>query len=459
MTSPIAISLKNISKVFKQYRQPADRLKEIFLPGKSSAKEFWALRNVSFDISKGQTWGIVGRNGAGKSTLLQIIAGTLQPTVGTVQVNGRVSALLELGSGFNPEFTGRQNVHLNSRILGLSQEETAARFDGVAKFADIGDFIDQPVKTYSSGMRARLAFAVASSVDPDILIVDEVLSVGDAAFQRKCFSRMEAIREQGCTILFVSHSAASVVQLCDYGVLMDSGEKLLIADAKTITTQYQRFVYASPEKSKAIRQEIKAATSHRRLEKSTSNLPKESPVSRSGQNIDGGLGEYFNPGLVSKSVVSYSSSSAKIKNPRILNLAGQKVNVLLPGKLYQYCYTVTIIEAVKRVRCGMLLKTIRGLELGGITTHHRGNGLDFLESGTELSVRFEFCARLNAGTYFLNAGVLGFQNDQEVYLDRLIDAVIFRIAPAKDRLTTGYVDFSDGIVSEIMPQPTTRTQR
>ena len=198
--SELAICLKNVSKCFKRYARPVNRLKDLLLPGKSRADEFWALRNINLEVPKGQTLGIVGRNGSGKSTLLQIIVKTLTPTTGEVEVKGRVSALLELGSGFNPEFTGRQNVFFNGQLLGLSQKDIEAKFDRIAAFADIGDFIEQPIKTYSSGMFVRLAFAVATSVEPDILVVDEALSVGDEAFQRKCFARIHTIQERGGTI-------------------------------------------------------------------------------------------------------------------------------------------------------------------------------------------------------------------------------------------------------------------
>jgi len=221
--SEIAISLTNVSKCYKRYNRPLDRLKEIVLPGRSRAQEFWALRDINLEVAQGDTLGIVGQNGSGKSTLLQIIAGTLTPTTGEVWVNGRVSALLELGSGFNPEFTGRQNVFFNGQILGLSREEIAAKFDSIAAFADIGDFLDQPVKTYSSGMVVRLAFAVVANIDPTILIVDEALAVGDARFQARCMKRIRQLKEQGVTILFVSHDSASVKMLCTRAALMDYG--------------------------------------------------------------------------------------------------------------------------------------------------------------------------------------------------------------------------------------------
>ena len=223
MSEELAISLRGVSKCFKRYDRPVDRLKELLIPGKSRAQEFWALRDIDLDVPKGQTLGIVGRNGSGKSTLLQIIAGTLTPTTGTVQVNGRVSALLELGSGFNPEFTGRQNVFFNGQLLGLTKAEVEERFDTIAAFADIGDFIDQPVKTYSSGMFVRLAFAVAVHVDPEVLIVDEALSVGDGIFVHRCMLKVQEFQDRGGTILFVSHDVGSVTRLCSYCVWLKSG--------------------------------------------------------------------------------------------------------------------------------------------------------------------------------------------------------------------------------------------
>ena len=220
MGEEIAISLNNVSKCFKRYERPIDRLKEIFLPHKTYAQEFWALRDISFNLIKGETVGIIGRNGAGKSTLLQLICQTLTPTTGEVKVNGRVSALLELGAGFNPEFTGRENVYMNGAIMGLSKQDVDTRFDMVAAFADIGDFIDQPVKNYSSGMYVRLAFASAINVDPDILIVDEALAVGDMFFQAKCMAKMKKMMDNGVTVLFVSHDVSSVKSLCKKSIYL-----------------------------------------------------------------------------------------------------------------------------------------------------------------------------------------------------------------------------------------------
>lgn len=225
MSSEVAIRVSGLSKCYHIYDRPQDRLKQTLWRGrKQFFREFWALRNVSFEVRRGDAVGIIGRNGSGKSTLLQMIAGTLTPTSGSVEVNGRVAALLELGSGFNPEFTGRENVYMNGAILGLSQEEIDRRFDGIAAFADIGDFIDQPVKTYSSGMIVRLAFSVSVNVEPDILIVDEALAVGDMAFQFKCMERLERLTKSGVTLLFVSHDIGAVKAFCHHVLYLSKGE-------------------------------------------------------------------------------------------------------------------------------------------------------------------------------------------------------------------------------------------
>src|SRR6478672_3840406 len=234
MSSDIAIKVEHLSKCYQIYSQPRERLKQFILPAlqgmigqqpKQYFRDFWALQDVSFEVRKGETVGIIGRNGSGKSTLLQLICGTLNPTSGSLQAHGRIAALLELGSGFNPEFTGRENVYLNGSLLGLSSAEIDVKFDDIAAFADIGEFIERPVKTYSSGMVVRLAFAVQAMVDPDILIVDEALSVGDEKFQRKCFARLEELKSRGTSILFVSHSGSQIVELCERALLLEHGAR------------------------------------------------------------------------------------------------------------------------------------------------------------------------------------------------------------------------------------------
>lgn len=250
-SNDIAVRVTNLSKRYEIYGTPRDRLKQFVLPrlrgivGKARKqyfREFWALKDVSFEVKTGETIGIIGRNGAGKSTLLQILCGTLTPTGGTVEINGRVAALLELGAGFNPEFTGRENIYLNASVLGLSKEEIDARFDDIAAFADIGDFIEQPVKTYSSGMYVRLAFAVIVHVDADILIIDEALAVGDAFFVQKCMRFLRGFMERG-TVLFVSHDTGAVVNLCSYAIWLQQGAVKLAGSPKEIAEQYLKEQY------------------------------------------------------------------------------------------------------------------------------------------------------------------------------------------------------------------------
>ena len=239
MSSDIAISINNVSKAYQIYDRPFDRLKQmIFGARRKYHEEFLALQNINFDVRKGETVGIVGRNGSGKSTLLQIICGTVTPTSGEVEKRGRVSALLELGSGFNPEFTGRENVYMNGTILGLGKQDIDERFDKIAAFADIGNFLDSPVKHYSSGMFARLAFSVAIHVDPDILIVDEILAVGDSAFQRRCLAKFYQIRESGCSILFVSHDQYQVKSVCQRALYLDHGKQKMFGPAGRVIDQY-----------------------------------------------------------------------------------------------------------------------------------------------------------------------------------------------------------------------------
>lgn len=241
MNAQTVIHLECVSKCYKMYSKPSDRLKElIFGRFREFHEKFWALKDVTLDINKGDSVGIIGVNGSGKSTLLQIIAGTLHPSSGKITVDGRVSALLELGSGFNPEFTGLENVYLSGRILGLSEQEISAKLEDILAFADIGNFIHQPVKTYSSGMYVRLAFSVAVSVDPDILIVDEALSVGDAIFQQKCMKRFYEIRDSGCTILFVSHDSYQVNSICNKAIYINHGKIEAFGDAKTVVDIYSQ---------------------------------------------------------------------------------------------------------------------------------------------------------------------------------------------------------------------------
>lgn len=247
-----AIRAENLSKSYVTYERPLDRLKQYIAGGKKHyGRTFNALSNVSFELRKGQVLGLVGKNGAGKSTLLQLVCQTLKPSSGQLEVNGRIAALLELGAGFNPEFSGRENVHLNAAVLGLTDDEIASRFDSIVAFSGIGDFIEQPVKTYSSGMYVRLAFAIATSVDPDILIIDEALSVGDGAFARQSFDRIMTLKNGGATILFCSHSMYHIEAICDQALWLDKGNTVMMGKPSEVTDAYRDFLIQTDQPAQA----------------------------------------------------------------------------------------------------------------------------------------------------------------------------------------------------------------
>jgi len=442
MLSDVAIKVENLSKCYHIYNKPNDRLKQMLVGGlKQYYNEYWAVQGVSFEIKKGETVGIVGRNGSGKSTLLQLICGVLNPTHGSVQVNGRVAALLELGSGFNPDFTGRENVYLNGAVLGLSKKEIDDRFDEIAAFADIGTFIEQPIKTYSSGMMMRLAFAVAINVEPQVLIIDEALSVGDELFQRKCFSRIEAIRAKGCTILFVSHSGAQVVELCDHAILMDSGNMLAAGGPKNIVACYQKLLYVPAEKRESIREQICKKT-ELALDSTVAKEvnPKNGSTSLDSKN---GFKDYLDLNLKPNSTIEYESNGAYIDTPFVFTLSGQKVNNLTCGETYKYKYSVRFTKSATNVRFGMLIKTTNGVELGGaLSASSYQDSLSYVEAGVSYCIEFKFTCSLNPGMYFMNAGVVGEVDGKETYLHRIIDVAAFRVMQVDSNLATAIVDFN-----------------
>ena len=449
----IAVRLEGLSKCYHVYDRPKNRLKQAFVPKlkalaglavKNYFREFWALRSVSLEVKRGETVGIIGRNGSGKSTLLQIICGTLAPTTGLAATRGRVAALLELGAGFNPEFTGRENVYMNGAILGMSRAEIEARYSEIVSFADIGDFIDQPVKHYSSGMYARLAFAVAISVDPDILIVDEALSVGDELFQRKCFARIEQIKRNGGSILLVSHTASTVVSLCDRAILLHAGERLFTGSPKLAVSWYQKLMNAPEDRFEFITEEIRSLD--RRHSASEDGPHDGAGVEKTDADVPTSEVE-ANPGydssLVSKSMVVYETKGARISNPRILDLGGYHVNQLHRGERYRVCYEVTFERDVPAVRFRCLIKTLNGVELGGGTfPGMRSDGVS-IRAGETVNVVLEFSCNLDAGTYFINCGL----SDHFESLHRILDAIVFRVESASDSHSFGIVDF--GFVGEV----------
>jgi lipopolysaccharide transport system ATP-binding protein len=397
----ISISLKNVSKCFKRYAQPTDRLKEIMLPGKSRADEFWALKNINLDIFKGETVGIVGRNGSGKSTMLQIIAGTMTQTTGEVQVKGRVSALLELGSGFNPEFTGRQNVFFNGRILGLTQKEIEDKFDEIAAFADIGDFIDQPVKTYSSGMFVRLAFAVAVNVDPEILIVDEALAVGDIVFQHRCMRRMRALMDSGVTTLFVSHDCGAIKTLCNRAVMIHDGEIYTTGLPNPVIIEYLKLVTELELESIEVNTELQ-------------------PNNQLGEATQRTFGKATRRG----------SGKALIENIKLLNSLGEdagEVPVFRFNEEVTLLVELKVYERLQSCIVGFFVCDKNGTELIGSNTLEENIPIATMDPGERLEIQFKFNLSLRPSSYSLT--VAGAESYEAITFDWIDNAIVFQVLP------------------------------
>jgi ABC-type polysaccharide/polyol phosphate transport system ATPase subunit len=391
----VAISVRDVGKMYRIYDRPQDRLKQMLLWrfGRHYGREFWALRGVSFEVRKGETVGIIGRNGSGKSTLLQMIAGTLTPSEGEVRVNGRVAALLELGSGFNPEFTGRENVFMNGAILGLSQEEMEARFDEIAAFADIGEFIEQPVKFYSSGMVVRLAFAVSSCIDPDILIVDEALAVGDVSFQARCLDKIKSLTARGTTTLFVTHDTGTFQNLCDHGYLLDRGKLLTHGRPSHVAMQYYELVReseharqrlaAAPEQAVQVREEL------RHMEDTIAGKTES--------------GEY-----------RFGTGGARIIDYRILDQANNETASLRFGEIFRVTVLIRFHSRIEHLAVGIMFRNAQGQNLMGMHSFHE-HRIHFgtYEAGDMLEVICEQEMLLNPGNYLLSIGIADCRSDYD----------------------------------------------
>jgi len=430
MTDDTAIKVENLSKCYQIYDQPRHRLMQMLWRGhKQFYREFWALKDVSFEIRKGETVGIIGSNGCGKSTLLQLVCGTQFPTYGRVQTWGRIAALLELGAGFNPDFSGHENIYLNASLLGLTEREINACYDEIVAFAGIGDFIHQPISTYSSGMVVRLAFAVQVQIQPDILVIDEALAVGDEAFQRKCFQRLEELKAQGVSVLFVSHDAGAVVQICDRVIMIHGGLKLLDGSPKPVVSLYQKLLFASPEARSNIIEEIRSGDC----------LPPDRAAEE--EKPTGNEIAVYDPTLVNPDFIEYSGRGASISHVRLVDRDDVRVNILTQGKKYKLLYQADFSMAANRVAFGMMIKTISGLEIGGASTDPVGQG-DFSAMPHDcVQVEIEFTCSLNPGTYFMNTGIMGETDNERTYLARRIDALIFRVQPVTPMRSTGLVNF------------------
>ena len=434
-----AISVKNLTKTYKLYNQPIDRLKESLHPlRKSFHKSFTALADVSFEIKRGEAVGIIGRNGSGISTLLKIITNVLTPTFGKAILNGRISAILELGAGFNREMTGLENIYLSNTVNNIPESKTEKSIKEITDFAEIGEFINQPIKTYSSGMKARLAFAIAVNIEPDILIIDEALSVGDAAFQRKCFAKMEEIRKSGATILFVSHSEGSIVSLCTRAIWLENGVKVLDGKPKLITGLYLKYLNR-PIKIKSLLKEyeklLAMPTENSKIEKVknfknlNSNRFKEKVSAK--KNISQ---ESFNETLKATSTIEYEQNGAQIINAKVTDLNNNEVNILQHGEEYFLRYEVKIARPLTQVKFGFLLKQKNGIAISGGV--YPSTKTEIEELSKNIIMKFKIIINLANGEYFFNAGVKARVDDELVYVHRIMDVYMIKVINNPPNMTS-----------------------
>ncbi len=410
-----AITLSGVGKVYRIYDHPADRLKQSFMRGhKHYFTEHTALHPIDLTIGKGQTVGVIGSNGSGKSTLLQLITRTLTPTSGTIHVQGQVSALLELGAGFNPDYSGHDNIYLNGSIMGLSRAEIDAKYADIVTFSGLEPrMLQQAVSTYSSGMYVRLAFAVAIAVNPDILIVDEALAVGDEGFQRKCFARIRQLQEQGATILFVSHSARAIVDLCDHALLLDQGELLMQGSPSEVVASYHKMLFA-PEEERAT---ARSAITDKRLAPASAAAPETR--------------------------TEYATNGGYIEGVKLCDADGHSVTLLMPDETYTLHYTLHLKRDVQHLRCSMMVKTLTGIELAGALQHVQSDASHIVSAGTQLDVSFQFRCVMEKGDYFINVGAVEEQSGQYQFIHRIVDALHIKVQPSTTSRTiepTGFMD-------------------
>ena len=415
-----------LSKCYRIYSHPRDRLLQAVWgrdqrgKPKQFFREFWALQEVSFSLGRGQTLGVVGRNGSGKSTLLQLLCGTLQPSTGEVRMQGRIGALLELGSGFNPEFSGLENVFLNASLLGLSRAETEARLEEILAFADIGEFIDQPVKTYSSGMSVRLAFAVQAHIDPDVLVVDEALAVGDEFFQKKCYSHLERLKERGTSVLLVTHSCPQIIQHCDQALLLHKGKARMLGEPARITVTYQRLINASDAEWDA------AFTGAATTQLPPTPLPPKSPSLESS-------GAWFDPNLIPQSTEIYPSHGGRITDAWIELQTGEPVNVLPFGEGFVVVFCYSADQALNRVALACHIASRTGQRISGQTLPeeagpHAGGQIEAeLPASSNWQVRFFFRGGLWPGLYFIGGGILSYAGQERNFVHRVVDFRALRV--------------------------------
>jgi len=429
--SESVIQLSNITKIYKLYKHKIDRLKEAFHPLKKKYHQnFYALRNIDLEVKKGEILGVIGVNGSGKSSLLEIVSGILTPSNGSVQTKGRIVALLQLGSGFNPQFSGLQNIYFYCSVTGLSKKQIDKKIDDIINFSELGPFIHQPLKCYSSGMKARLAFAVSINIDPDILILDEVLSVGDALFRKKSFSKMEEFFLSGKTILFVSHALNNINELCTRSILLDRGEIILEGPPKLVTTHYLKYLFSTSENKKDLRKKIIQLNNDRNQKKSFSK-----PISQKEKTT--GNESFLMPDFKPKSTVQIRNFNIDIKKIYIKNRHGERVNAIVMNEEYIVTYTLVFGIDSAHVATGIAFRTEKGLVISKANNHY--NRFQNIVKGTQLLIEWRFKCIFLPGTYFISVGVNTIENGERNVLNRITDALAFKVQSVKNSQYNGLV--------------------
>ncbi len=417
MTSSV-IEVKNLTKIYKLYDKPIDRMKEaLSISRKKYNKEYFALNDINFTVKKGETIGIIGTNGAGKSTLLKILTGVLTPTSGEVSVKGKVSALLELGAGFNPEYTGIENIYLNGTMMGYTKEEIDEKVDVILEFADIGDFVYQQVKTYSSGMFVRLAFAVAINIEPDVLIVDEALSVGDVFFQAKCYKKFEDFKKAGKTILFVSHDLGSISKYCDRTILLNKGKVISDGETKDVIDLYKKVLVNQLDFDKGDKNDNKDQINSKVKWKNLLNI---------------------NPNKL-----EYGNNMAKIIDFGIIDSNGNITNNICKGSIFTIIIKVKFEKIIEQPIFAFTIKDLKGTEITGTNTMLEKINIHTYSESKIVKVSFKQYMNLQGGEYLLSLGCTGYINGNFTVYHRLYD--ISNITVISNKNSVGYYDMESEV--------------
>lgn len=457
--SDCVVDIQNVSKVYKLYDNPVERLKDALnLSRKKKYREYYALNNISFQVEKGQTVGLIGTNGAGKSTLLKIVTGVLTPSEGQAIVQGKIAALLELGAGFNMEYTGMENIYLNGSMMGYTKEQMDERVPAIIEFAGIGDFINQPVKTYSSGMFARLAFSVAINVDPDVLIVDEALSVGDIYFQAKCFHKMDEIKKNGTTILLVTHDMSSVIKYCDKVVVLNKGKFLKEGNAKEMVDIYKKLLVNQYDEDDEVEdtaeqqvEDAKTITRPTSSDKDNEEINKtigsmmDAISEKSQENVSLFWKDQLN---INEEQLTYGNGKANIVDFGIFDKDGRLNNLINKKDVFSIKMRVKFSQDVEKPIFALTFKDAHGTEITGTNTMFEKKDIELAKAQEEYIISFTQSMQLQSGDYLLSFGCTGFENGNFTVHHRLYD--VTNISVISDQDTVGYYDMDSEVTVELI---------